>query len=259
MNQVNISRRGALVALGAGLTAGIAGGAANAASTPLLPAGAKSLAELMAALDKAPRRRDYKTVPMVVDTPDLWDDAALKLILGYKGGPKQAFDNVDLGGPWLNLMRNSLNTQVFAFHHADFLVVSATHSSAHLALFDAATWDKYQISKLTGGKFASNTFIVDQKAASADAKDIQNGDGVYSPHNNSIPALQRRGAVFLACHNAIWEIAEKLVKAGANPDKLSHEGVAAELTNHLIPGVVLTPGIVGTFPELIQAGFTFAK
>jgi hypothetical protein len=156
-------------------------------------------------------------------------------------------------------MRNSLNAQVFAFRHPDFLVASATHGPAHLALFDHAMWDKYQIAKLTGGKIASNTFIVETKAASADPKDFENPEGVYSPHNNSIPALQRRGAVFMGCHNAIWEIAEKLIKAGSNPDKLSHEAVVAELTNHLIPGVVLTPGMVGTLPELIQAGFTFAK
>jgi hypothetical protein len=258
MSEVNSDRRRALAAMGAGLAAGLVGGAASAAPTDL-PAGAKSLAELVAALEKAPRRRDFKTVPMVVDNPDQWDDAALKLVLGYRGAPKQVFDNVDLGGPWLNLMRNSLNAQVFAFRHPDFLVASATHGAAHLALFDQAMWDKYQITKLTGGKVASNTFIVETKAASADPKDIQNAEGVYSPHNNSIPALQRRGAVFMGCHNAIWEIAEKLMKAGSNPDKLSHEAVVAELTNHLIPGVVLTPGMVGTLPELEMAGFSFAK
>ena len=47
--------------------------------------------------------------------------------------------------------------------------------------------------------------------------------------------------------------------ADVNPDKLSHEAIAAELTNHLISGVVLTPGMVGTLPELTAAGFSFAK
>ncbi|MBW9247856.1 MAG: transcriptional initiation protein Tat, partial [Acidithiobacillus ferriphilus] len=35
--------------------------------------------------------------------------------------------------------------------------------------------------------------------------------------------------------------------------------MAAEFTNHLIPGVILTPGIVGTLPELELAGFQYAK
>ena len=65
--------------------------------------------------------------------------------------------------------------------------------------------------------------------------------------------------MFLACHNAIWEQAAALIKCDLNPDKLSHDALAAELTNHLIPGVVLTPGAVGTLPELQQAGFHYAK
>jgi len=43
-----------------------------------------------------------------------------------------------------------------------------------------------------------------------------------------------------------------------NPDELSHDALAAELTNHLIAGVVLTPGIVGTLPELQRRGFNYA-
>jgi hypothetical protein len=37
------------------------------------------------------------------------------------------------------------------------------------------------------------------------------------------------------------------------------EAIAAELTNHLVDGAVLTPGIVATIPELQQAGFHYAK
>jgi hypothetical protein len=70
--------------------------------------------------------------------------------------------------------------------------------------------------------------------------------------------LQERGVVFLACHNAIWEIAAKLVKSGKNSDHKSHEEIAAELTNHLVDSVVLTPGIAATIPELQQAGFHYA-
>jgi hypothetical protein len=77
--------------------------------------------------------------------------------------------------------------------------------------------------------------------------------------SESIPALQRRGVVFLSCHNAIWEEAAALIARDVNPDKFSHEALAAELTHHLIPGVGLTPGAAGTLPELQQAGFHYAK
>ncbi len=253
-----MGRRSALFSLGLGLAVGASGlASAASAETPSSANGADALADLAQRLAKAPRRRDFKTVPMILASPDEWDHEALGEVLAYRGGPKQVFDNVDIAGPWLNLMRNSANAQVFAFKHPNFLCVSATHATAHLALLDQATWDKYQLSKLA--KTERNTFIVDQKGSEANADDFENPDGVFSGHNNSIPALQRRGVVFMGCHNAIWEATERLMASGVNPDKLSHEAMAAELTNHLIPGVVLTPGIVGTLPELAAAGFSFAK
>jgi hypothetical protein len=69
----------------------------------------------------------------------------------------------------------------------------------------------------------------------------------------------RRGVVFMSCHNAIWEQAAALIKADVNPDKLSHDALAADLTNHLVPGVVLIPGAAATMPELQQVGFHYAK
>jgi intracellular sulfur oxidation DsrE/DsrF family protein len=82
---------------------------------------------------------------------------------------------------------------------------------------------------------------------------------VFGAAGNTIPALQQRGVVFLACHNTIWEHTAKLLEKGINPDRRSHEAIAAELTNHLIDSVVLTPGMVATILELQQAGFHYAK
>jgi hypothetical protein len=258
-------RRFALMTMGLGMAAGAAGlaalqdGAARAAEPSLEPPGAKSLQELTARLSRAPRRRDFKTVPMILNDPDHWDDAALSEVIAYRGAPKQVWDNIGIASPWLNVMRNALNAQVWSFRHPDFLVVSATHGTAHLALFGPAMWEKYQLAKLTGGKFQSNTLIAEQKGTAADPTDYENPEGAFSPHDNFIPALQRRGVVFLACHNAIWEIAERLIATEANPDELPHDALAAELTNHLIAGVVLTPGMGGTLPELQLGGFNYAN
>jgi len=49
-----------------------------------------------------------------------------------------------------------------------------------------------------------------------------------------------------------------LIRNGSNPDKLSHEALAAELTNHLIPEAVLTPGAVATLLKFQEAGFHYA-
>ncbi|HWX28744.1 MAG TPA: hypothetical protein VNZ53_15070, partial [Steroidobacteraceae bacterium] len=96
------------------------------------------------------------------------------------------------------------------------------------------------------------------KAATADPANYEDPAGPFSGEDNSIPALMRRGVVFMSCHNAIWEQAAALVKLDINPDSLSHAALAAELTNHLVDGAVLIPGATGTLPELQQAGFHYA-
>jgi hypothetical protein len=254
------SRRSALVSLGA-LAAGTAALAADpshaATIAQIIPPGAQELADLMGRLRRAPRRRDFKTVPMILQQSDFWDNEALNEIIAYRGTRKQVWDNTSLAGPWLNLMRNSVNAQIFSFGHKDFLAVSATHGTAHLALFDQAMWEKYELATLTGNGFKTNTLAMPKPAPSAFAQS-EDPDSVFGPVGDTIPALQERGAVFLACHNAIWEVTAKLIASGKNPDHAPHEAVAAELTNHLIDGVVLTPGIVATIPELQQAGFHYA-
>ena len=260
--QYDAYRRSALKGLGAGLMAAslVAEQSAQAAvDATLAPAGARNLRDFGAALAAAPRRRDYKTVPMILETADFWDAAALNAVLAYKGGPKQSWDNTDLTGPWLNGMRNAMNSQIWSFHQPDFLCVSATHGLAHLALYDQPMWDKYQLAKLAGGNIAANTWIALPPAAAHNPADFQASDGAFSSKDNGITVLQRRGVVFLACHNAIWELAERLTAAGQNPDHLELGAITAELTNHLIPDVVLTPGVVATLVELQRAGFAYCR
>ncbi|MFM0729413.1 transcriptional initiation protein Tat [Paraburkholderia sediminicola] len=228
-------------------------------SASLLPAGAGDLSELTQRLAAAPRRRDFKTIPMILERPDQWDHEALSAVIGYRGRPKQVWDNTELGGPWLNLMRNALNAQIWSFKHPDFLVVSATHGAAHLSLFDQAAWDKYGLAKMSGNKFATNTLLDSQPAETVGHDDHEVAEGAFSSHDNSIPALLKRGVVFLSCHNAIWELAEKLNAANANPDKLPLDALAADLTNHVIQSAIITPGVVATLVELQQAGFHYAS
>ena len=232
----------------------------DSASLPsLVPPGAKALPALIQRLAAAPRRRDFTTVPMILAEREQWDHEAFDAVIAYRPAPRQAWDNTDIAGGWLTVMRNALNTQIWGFNHPEFLVVSTTRGSALLALYDQAMWDKYQLAKRAGDKFKSNALILEQEGAAADPADVQNPAGAFSSANVSIPALMRRGVIFMACHNAIWELAGALVKAEINPDKLAQEALAAELTNHLIPGTILIPGAVGTMPELQQAGFQYAK
>ena len=241
-----------------GLAIAAIGTAAASPGDPTIPKGAKTLRELTAHLAKIPRRRDFKTVPMILDHRDQWDAAALDAVLHYAGGPKQSWDNTELG-PWLTTMRNSINNQVWSFKHPDFLAVSATRGGPLLALYDDYIWGKYDLTKLSGGKMAKNDLYAAPAAASADPADYQNPKGAFSASADSVQSLQRRGAVFLACHNAIWGQSERLVAIGSNPDKLSADALCAELSNHLVPGVVIVPGAVGTMVELASAGFSYIR
>jgi hypothetical protein len=258
--EFSMDRRGAIASIGAGLVVGGLTHTADAAvETALQPDDGKKLREFSNRLAELPRRRDYKAVPMIADKPDLWDKVALDFVMNYKGGLRQAWDHTDLNGGWLNGMRNTLNGQIYSFNQPDFLCVSGTHGSAHLALYDQLAWDKYQLAKIAGSNITSNTFIVVPAAASHDPADIQSTDGAFSPKGNNVVVLQRRGVVFLACHNAIWELASRLVTADQNPDHLSVDAAAADLSNHLIPNVVLTPGMVPTLINLAQAGFVYTR
>jgi intracellular sulfur oxidation DsrE/DsrF family protein len=241
-----------------GVASAAAKPATAAVGSALTPPGATYLEELEERLAKAPRRRDFKAVPMILNHPEQWDHEALTEVLSYRPAPKQAWDGIDIGIPWLSLIRNSLNTQIWSFKHPDFLAVSVTHGTALLALYDQAMWDKYQLTRLAAEKFKTNTLIIEQKAAAADPANYEDPAGVFSGEDNSIPALMRRGVVFMCCHNALWEHAAALIKADVNPDKLTHGALAAELTNHLVDGAVLIPGAGGTMLELQQAGFHYA-
>jgi hypothetical protein len=251
------ARRQSLKAIGLALVA--AGTIGAAPQDAEVPTGAHTLDALTKRLASLPRRRDFKSVPMILAHRDQWDADALDAVIHYAGGPKQSWDNTDLLGPWLNTMRNALNTEIWGFKHPDFLCVSATHGPAHLALYDDATWEKYDLAKIAGGGLTHNSFVAIPPAMAQDPGDFQNPNGAFSPHSNSIAALQRRGVVFLACHNAIWELANRLNTAGTNPDELSVDALCADLTNHLISGVVLTPGAVGTLAELATAGFAYVR
>lgn len=105
-----IGRRTALQALGLGVVAGALSVSTNQASAKevdgsmLVPSDGHHLKELSEHLAKLPRRRDFKTVPMILTETDQWDAEALKSVIAYKSPYKQVWDNTEIGSPWLNLI-----------------------------------------------------------------------------------------------------------------------------------------------------------
>jgi hypothetical protein len=85
----SMNRRGALTAIGAGMAmSGLVQAAHAAVDTSLEPTAGKNPRDFSNRLASIPRRRDYKTVPMIADKSDLWDAAALDAVMAYKGGPE---------------------------------------------------------------------------------------------------------------------------------------------------------------------------
>jgi hypothetical protein len=221
-----------------------------------VPSGRK-LARLSDDLAAAPRRRGFKSVPFMVTSPELWDHEAAALVLSYKYHALQAWESTELDGPWINLMREAINGQVFAHGNVDFLAVAAVHGNAHLALFTQTAWDKYRLNQIGGGPSNINRFIIEKSGVSP-RDHLEDVNGFYGPQNSNILSLQRRGAVFLGCHDSIHAMARYLHQTVGNTDT-SPDVIAADLTNSLIPGVVLVPSVVAFLVELQRAGFTYSK
>jgi hypothetical protein len=91
---IGTGRRAAIQTLGLSIAASAIGlvmrttSAQAALSSALTPQGAGQLNALMQRLAKAPRRRDFKSVPMILANPEQWDHEALSEILAYKPVPK---------------------------------------------------------------------------------------------------------------------------------------------------------------------------
>ncbi|MFB6449082.1 transcriptional initiation protein Tat [Bradyrhizobium tunisiense] len=253
----DLNRRRTLGLFGqAVLLAGTVGTASAASSEHERPTSAE-LEALKERLAKAPRRRDFKAVPFMVTRRDQWDHEAAELVLSYRNRALQVWEATEIGAPWLNLMREALNGQVFAHGNLGFLAVAAVHGTAHLSLFGQKAWDKYNLATLSGGTASTNTFVAAKSGTSA-SDDLQNLAGYYGPANNNITTLQQRGMVFVACHDSIHAISRNLCRANRG-ESCSPDEVAADLTNHLVPGAVLVPSVVAFLVELQRAGFTYAK
>lgn len=218
--------------------------------------GATKLRELGERLAAIPRRRGFTEVPFVLTDPAYWDRDAAAEVLSYRYRSRQVWENTDINGAWPNLMREAMNGQVFSYGFTDFLMVSATHGNAHLALFSQAMWDRYDLAVLAGPKFAKNALIVEKPGVSP-ADKLEDTAGFYGPANNNVTSLQRRGAVFIGCHDSIHAIAREL--HANSSDKGSADRIAADLTNNMIPDVVLVPSVVAFLVELQRVGFTYSK
>lgn len=220
---------------------------------PPSPAPQSGLSDLSRQLAALPRRRQFTTVPRLLDHPDLWDDVAFDALLAYRGAQKMLGTGTALSGNWPNEAQNLLNSEVFSFVHPDALLVMALWGEAQLGLYNEAAWAHFDLARLVS---PGQTAMPLHQTPAGSSRHHQDEQGAYGAAGRSIPALQARGVVFLACHNAVWAHAGRLIALGAGPAGLTQEQLAAELTNALDPRAIVTPSALGALAELQRAGFS---
>jgi intracellular sulfur oxidation DsrE/DsrF family protein len=71
----------------------------------------------------------------------------------------------------------------------------------------------------------------------------------------SVEALQRRGATFILCNNALTIFAGMLAKARG----LDADSVYADLADNILPGVELIPGMVVAIEQAHDAGISYHR
>lgn len=71
----------------------------------------------------------------------------------------------------------------------------------------------------------------------------------------SIEAMQKRGATFLICNNALQILSGML----ANAQGLDPKAVYADMKAHILPGVTLVPGMVIAVDQAQRAGISYHR
>ena len=177
-------------------------------------------------------------------------DAWLK---GLKGKHRQLFDSPAAAGgvPLVHIMNyyDTLN-KAYGVKDADVSAVGTFYGATTFYGVNDAVWAKYRI-----GEFLETVDPATGKPATANpwrAKPVILG---MTLPQASIETLQRRGATFILCNNALTIFAGMLAKARG----LDAEAVYADLKANILPGVELIPGMVVAIGQAHAAGLSYHR
>lgn len=174
-----------------------------------------------------------------------------------KGKHRQFFDfpaHAD-GSPLVHILNyyNTLNT-AYNVKDSDINAVGTFYgvpNATTLFAFNDAMWAKYKMGEAL--KFN------DHKTKAPATRNVWRTDpdimGLMQAPPASIEALQKRGALFLLCNNAlnIWAS----ILAAAN--KAETPAVLADLKANMLPGVVLVPGMVVAIQQAQDKGIAYNR
>ncbi len=172
---------------------------------------------------------------------------------GLKAKHRQFFDAPAPGGgiPLVHVM-NYYDTYNKAFNvkDADIDAVLTFYGLTTFYGVNDAMWEKYKI-----GEFLETTDPVTGKPATTNPwRTAPVALGLTLPQA-SIESLQKRGATFILCNNALSIFANLLAaKRGLDP-----KAVYEDLNANILPGVELVPGMVVAVEQAARAGLAYHR
>lgn len=178
------------------------------------------------------------------------DDSWLKSV---KGTHRQLFDAPEPAGgiPLVHVM-NYYDTynKAFGVTDSDIGGVLTFYGSTTLYALNDAMWSKYRL----GEFLKTNDATTGTPALSNPWRTAPFALGMTIPRA-SVESLQKRGATFIACNNALTLFAGFVAKArGATP-----EAVIADFKANILPGVTVVPGMVVAIEQAQKRGVTYHR
>lgn len=173
-------------------------------------------------------------------------------LVGLNGKHRQLFDAAQPAGgvPLVHVM-NYYDTYNKAFNVSDRDVngVLTFYGGTTFYGLSDAMWAKYKIGEFLGEKDAKGTPVTVNPW-----RNTPTILGMSLPQA-SVETLQKRGATFIICNNALTIFSGML----ANARGLDPAAVYADMKAHILPGVTLVPAMVIAIEQAQMAGITYHR
>jgi intracellular sulfur oxidation DsrE/DsrF family protein len=173
-------------------------------------------------------------------------------LTALKGRHRQLFDapNPDGGVPLVHVM-NYFDTYNKAFKVADrdINTVLTFYGKTTFHGLSDGMWAKYELGEFLGEKDATG------KGAIANPWRANPTIIGMSMPQASIESLQKRGASFIICNNALSIFSGMVAQARG----LDHDKVYQDMKANILPGVTLVPAMVIAIEQAQNAGLTYHR
>lgn len=192
------------------------------------------------------------TASAFLSADNVLDGPHTEWLSGLNGKHRQLFDTPASGGgiPLVHVM-NYYDTYNKAFSVADKDIdgVLTFYGSTTFHALSDAMWAKYRLGEFLGEKDASG--------APATANPWRVSPTIIGGPlpAASIEALQKRGATFIVCNNALTIFSGLVAKARG----LNAEAVYSDMKTNILPQVTLVPAMVIAIEQAQKAGIAYHR